>query len=136
MPLTTSNSKYGVGEVHEDSDLMAERSATVTRRVQPARGKGFCEIWDGRAASPLLDSTPSYCWGHCMDAPWCRDVGAFNPCCTCASHQGSDCGPVAARVCHAGDSLLVLSPADVRVVGAGVSRSDAAERGEVLVLHA
>jgi hypothetical protein len=44
MPLTTSNSKYGVGEVHEDSDLMAERSATVTRRVQPARGKGFCEI--------------------------------------------------------------------------------------------
>jgi hypothetical protein len=45
MPITTSNSKYGVvGEVHEDSDPMAERSATVTRRVQPARGKGFCEI--------------------------------------------------------------------------------------------
>jgi hypothetical protein len=43
MLITTSNSKYGVGEVHEDSDLMAERSATVTRRVQPARGKGFCE---------------------------------------------------------------------------------------------
>jgi len=43
MPLTTSNSKYGVVEVHEDSDLMAERSAIVTRRVQPARGKGFCE---------------------------------------------------------------------------------------------
>jgi hypothetical protein len=43
MPKTTSNSKYGVGEVHEDSDPMAERSATVTRRVQPARGKGFCE---------------------------------------------------------------------------------------------
>ena len=44
MPITTSNSKYGVGEVHEDSDPMAERSATVTRRVQPARGKGFCEV--------------------------------------------------------------------------------------------
>jgi hypothetical protein len=43
MPITTSNSKYGVGEVHEDSDPMAERLATVTRRVQPARGKGFCE---------------------------------------------------------------------------------------------
>jgi hypothetical protein len=44
MPITTSNSKYGVGEVHDDSDPMAERSATVTRRVQPARGKGFFEI--------------------------------------------------------------------------------------------
>jgi hypothetical protein len=48
--------------------------------------------------------------------------------------QGCDCGPVAAPDCHAGDSLLVPSPADVRVVGAGVSRSAAAERGEVLVL--
>ena len=35
--------KYVVGEIHRDSDSMAERSATVTRRVQPARGKGFCE---------------------------------------------------------------------------------------------
>jgi hypothetical protein len=35
--------KYGVGEIHRDSNPMAERSATVTRRVQPARGKGFCE---------------------------------------------------------------------------------------------
>jgi hypothetical protein len=38
-----SNSKYAVGEIHEDSNPMAERCATVTRRVQPARGKGFCE---------------------------------------------------------------------------------------------
>jgi hypothetical protein len=44
MPITTSNLKYGVREVHNDSDPMAERFATVTRRVQPARGKGFCEI--------------------------------------------------------------------------------------------
>ena len=43
MPMTTSNSKYAVGEIHRDSNPMAERSATVTRRVQPARGKGFCE---------------------------------------------------------------------------------------------
>jgi hypothetical protein len=43
MPITTSNPKYCVGEVHEDSNPMAERSATVTRRVHPARGKGFCE---------------------------------------------------------------------------------------------
>ena len=32
-----------VGEIHKDSDPMAERSATVTRRVQPARGKRLCE---------------------------------------------------------------------------------------------
>ena len=44
MPMTMSNSKYAVGEIHKDSNPMAERSATVTRRVQPARGKGFCEI--------------------------------------------------------------------------------------------
>ena len=41
--MTASNSKYGVGEVHEDSNLMAERSITVTGRVQPAKGKSFCE---------------------------------------------------------------------------------------------
>jgi hypothetical protein len=41
--MTTSNSKYAVGEIHRDSNPMAERSATVTIRVQPARGKGFCE---------------------------------------------------------------------------------------------
>jgi hypothetical protein len=41
--MTTSNSKYAVGEIHRDSNLMAEKSVTVTRRVQPARGKGFCE---------------------------------------------------------------------------------------------
>ena len=35
--------KYVVGEIHRDSNPMAERSATVTRRVQPARGKRFCE---------------------------------------------------------------------------------------------
>ena len=29
--------------VREDSNPMAERSAIVSRRVQPARGKGFCE---------------------------------------------------------------------------------------------
>ena len=40
----------------------------------------------------------------------------------------------AARVCHALDFLLLLSPAHVCVIGAGVSRSAAAERGEVLVL--
>jgi len=43
MPMTTSNSKYAVGEIHKASNPMAERSTTVTRRVQPARGKGFCE---------------------------------------------------------------------------------------------
>jgi hypothetical protein len=35
--------KYVVGEIHRDSIPMAERSATVTRRVQPARGTHFCE---------------------------------------------------------------------------------------------
>jgi hypothetical protein len=50
--------------------------------------------------------------------------------------QGCDCGSVAAPDCHAGDSLLELSLADACVVGAGMSRSAAAERGEVLVLHA
>jgi hypothetical protein len=44
MPITTSNLKYRVREVHEDSDPMAEGFATVTRRVQLAREKGFCEI--------------------------------------------------------------------------------------------
>jgi hypothetical protein len=29
MPMTTSNPKYCVGEVYEDSNPMAERSATV-----------------------------------------------------------------------------------------------------------
>lgn len=48
--------------------------------------------------------------------------------------QGYDPGLVAASDCHTGDSQLVPSPADVRVVGVGVSRSAAAERGEVLVL--
>jgi hypothetical protein len=43
MPMTTPNSKYAVGEIHRDSNPMAERSATVTRRVPPTRGKGFCE---------------------------------------------------------------------------------------------
>jgi hypothetical protein len=41
--MMTSNPKYGVGEVHKHSNPMAKRSATVARRVQPARGKGFCE---------------------------------------------------------------------------------------------
>jgi hypothetical protein len=43
MPITTSNPKHCVGEVHKYLDPMAERFATVTRRVQPARGKSFCE---------------------------------------------------------------------------------------------
>ena len=44
MPMTALNSKYGVGEVYADSNPMAERSATVTRSVQLARGKDFCEV--------------------------------------------------------------------------------------------
>lgn len=34
---------YGVGEIHRDSNSMAESSAAVTRKVQSARGKGLCE---------------------------------------------------------------------------------------------
>jgi hypothetical protein len=61
MPITTSNSKCGVGEVHEDSDPMAERSPTVTRRVQPARGKGFCEA---ETLMPITTSNPKHCVGE------------------------------------------------------------------------
>ena len=42
-PMTTSNPKYCVGEVFKDSNPMAERSATVTRRVPLAKGERFCE---------------------------------------------------------------------------------------------
>ncbi len=49
LPISTSNPKYGVGEVRRDSNPMAKRSATVTRRVQPARGKSFCEAETSKA---------------------------------------------------------------------------------------
>jgi hypothetical protein len=55
--MTTLNTKYGVREVHEDSNPMAERSATVTRRVQPARGKGFCEAETSNASNDVTRST-------------------------------------------------------------------------------
>jgi hypothetical protein len=45
--------KYVVGEIHRDSNPMAERSATVTRRVQPARGKGFCEAETSNASDDV-----------------------------------------------------------------------------------
>jgi hypothetical protein len=35
--------KYVIGETYRDSNPMAKRSATVARRVQPVRGKEFCE---------------------------------------------------------------------------------------------
>jgi hypothetical protein len=59
------------GEIGRDSNPMAERSATVTRRVQPARGKGFCEAEKSNANNdvkpevlPYLDICVEGCSGR------------------------------------------------------------------------
>jgi len=45
--------KYVVEEIHRDSNPMAEGSASVTRRVQPARGKRFCETETSTASNDV-----------------------------------------------------------------------------------
>ena len=66
-PMARSNPEYGVREVHRHSDPMAERSATVTRRVQPARGKGFCEA---KRSSAKNDVTCSFVVRRSYAAMW------------------------------------------------------------------
>ena len=95
---------HGVGEIYRDSNPMAERSATVTRRVQPARGKGFCEAETSNANNDVkpevllyLDTFVEGCSGRARSGAEGKRPRAM----ACGCEQGAlrvACGGEAAKV--------------------------------------